>query len=646
MNETIKGILDIGTVLDEKWVILELLGKGGMGEVYRAHQLNLKRDVAIKIISDELIQSFEGDDEEIEITRSRFRREVKAMARIRHPNIVQFFDHGSTSIRKGEETLSMDYIVMELIPGATLRYTMSDEGFFPEEELVQAWVLEYFLPVLDGVEALHGEGIIHRDLKPENFLLDGKTPKIADFGLARSLQLEPVTHSTDMKGSPLYMSEEQFVDFRRADQRSDIYALGKILFEVVEGKMPPNTIPFRNAKLGNPSTPFFKGLDRLIQDATAKEREKRPESVEKFRKFLLEAMDGLKDQSVTDMASTNGPPPVPARFKWTWAGIAVAILAVAAMTIWHLTDGPLNRQTYLQERGINGQAPLKPEVSELSEAQPPFSGEPIETIRGKDGLSMRLIPGGTLATGQNTPAIQINPFYMDETKVTVYHFVEFLNLVKDSLTVEGGLVKRDDEILFFLGDGIEPREQISYQHDRFHLRDPQKAAQPVVRVTWYGAAAYANHFGKRLPTEHEWAFAAQEDGSPKQGEPDLKVAESGSGRGEIAPPTDSMSKMMSRMMDEEIQHPAGNSIQTIIPNLFGLKDMGEDLQEWVVGKRVGQEGEREAKKGQVKNPYSSLVIRKSPQIAASVSSGVRKSSRYPWEGFYDVGFRCVRNILS
>ena len=126
MNETIKGILEIGTVLDEKWVILELLGKGGMGEVYRAHQLNLKRDVAIKIISDDFLQSFEGDDEEIEIIRSRFRREVKAMARIRHPNIVQIFDHGSTSIRKEEETVPLEYIVMEFIPGATLRFTMSE----------------------------------------------------------------------------------------------------------------------------------------------------------------------------------------------------------------------------------------------------------------------------------------------------------------------------------------------------------------------------------------------------------------------------------------------------------------------------------------------------------------------------------------
>jgi formylglycine-generating enzyme required for sulfatase activity len=466
-------------------------------------------------------------------------------------------------------------------------------------------------------------------------LLDGKTPKIADFGLARSLQLEPVTQSTDMKGSPLYMSEEQFVDFRRADQRSDIYALGKILFEVVEGKMPPNTVPFGTAKLGNPKTPFFKGLDQLIQNATAKEREKRPDSVVRFRQVLLEAMDGLKDKNAIDKASANGPSSVPARFKWTWVGIAVAILAVAAMTVWHLMDGSLGRQTPVQEPGINGQAPLKPEVSEHSEAQSSLSGEPIQTITGKDGLSMRLIPGGALERGLNSSAIPINPLYMDETKVTVYHFVEFLNMVKDSLTVEGGLVKRDGEILFFLGDGTEPRDQISYQHDRFHLRDPQNAAQPVVRVTWYGAAAYAKHFEKRLPTEHEWVFAAQKGGSAKQVESDENVLEPGSKSGEMAsPPGESP-----HMPDMESHHPSGTPGQEIFPNLFGLKGMGENSQEWVVGVMSGQKPEQ-----QVKNPYSSLVIGKSTQIAAEDSKEMLKSSRYPWEGFYDVGFRCVAGI--
>ena len=97
-------------MLNDKWVILELIGKGGMGEVYRAHQLNLKRDVAIKVISREWLQTLEDDVEEIEIGLQRFRREVQAMSQIRHPNVLQIFDYGSDSIKKdGEDVLHRIY---------------------------------------------------------------------------------------------------------------------------------------------------------------------------------------------------------------------------------------------------------------------------------------------------------------------------------------------------------------------------------------------------------------------------------------------------------------------------------------------------------------------------------------------------------
>jgi eukaryotic-like serine/threonine-protein kinase len=186
MDHSAKSILKLGTILNEKWVILEFIGRGGMGEVYRAHQITLKRDVAIKVISREWISCIAEDEQEMETAMHRFEYEVRAMAQIRHPNVLQVFDYGSEKVGLDEEDTTVHYIVMEYVPGNTLRETMSDQGFHPEEELMRIWLVRYFLPILEGVEAIHKAEMVHRDLKPENFLIHGDIPKIADFGIARS----------------------------------------------------------------------------------------------------------------------------------------------------------------------------------------------------------------------------------------------------------------------------------------------------------------------------------------------------------------------------------------------------------------------------------------------------------------------------
>jgi serine/threonine-protein kinase len=292
MSRCSSNIFETGAVINNKWVILELIGKGAMGEIYLAHQLNLKRDVAIKVVSEELLKDFEDDPDEIGTAFQRFRREVHAMARVRHPNVLQIHDYGSFVINKKEEECPVEFIVMEYIPGDTLRFTMSEEGFYPEQDLTKNWLEEYFLPVLDGIKAIHDLDIVHRDIKPENILMDGIAPKIADFGLARSTRLKPVTQSMDVKGTAHYMSPEHFFDFRKADQRADIYSLGKILFEAITGKIGEGTIPFKTASLPNSETPFFQQLDKVIQDATAENRENRFGSVAQLRTAILEAGTG------------------------------------------------------------------------------------------------------------------------------------------------------------------------------------------------------------------------------------------------------------------------------------------------------------------------------------------------------------------
>jgi serine/threonine protein kinase len=284
-----------GTVINERWVVLEAIGKGGMGEVYLAHQLNLNRNVAIKVTSREWFESLEMDEEEIEASLQRFRREVRAMARIRHPNVVQIFDYGSASVRREGEEVPFEYLVMEYIPGSTLRDAMPEEGFHPDDNAMRGWLTEYFPPVLEGVRAMHDLGIVHRDLKPENVLLDGSTPKVADFGLARSRQLKSVSRSMDLRGTPPYMSPEQFFDFKGTDPRGDLYSLGKILFEAVSGRISPGTIPFRKAALTNPQTAFFRELDQVIQHATAEDREERIPSAEAFKKAMVEILDKKRE---------------------------------------------------------------------------------------------------------------------------------------------------------------------------------------------------------------------------------------------------------------------------------------------------------------------------------------------------------------
>jgi len=193
------------------------------------------------------------------------------MAQVRHPNVLQIFDYGSVK-PPDDGGAPVEYIAMELIPGNTLRFTMSEEGFAGEEDLIREWIETYLLPVLDGVEAIHAHGIVHRDLKPENVLMDGETPKITDFGLSRSVRMRAVSNSWDVKGTWPYMAPEQFSEFRRAGVTADIYSLGKILYEAVTGTMDPKQLPFKAVGLEDPQTPLEQAPDPIIRITKQRQR--------------------------------------------------------------------------------------------------------------------------------------------------------------------------------------------------------------------------------------------------------------------------------------------------------------------------------------------------------------------------------------
>ncbi|HLX70326.1 MAG TPA: protein kinase [Verrucomicrobiae bacterium] len=200
--------------------ILEILGRGGMGAVYKARQPRLDRFVALKIIAAER----KNDPQFAE----RFEREARTLARLHHPNIVAIHEFG--------ETGGNFYLLMEFVDGLTLRQMLQKRKLSPEEALA-------IVPkICEALQYAHQQGVVHRDIKPENILLD-KTGqvKIADFGIAKMMGEQPqagLTQEKQVMGTPHYMAPEQVERPKTVDHRADIYSLGVVLYEMLTGELP------------------------------------------------------------------------------------------------------------------------------------------------------------------------------------------------------------------------------------------------------------------------------------------------------------------------------------------------------------------------------------------------------------------------
>jgi len=211
-------------VLNEKLPgleIIELLGQGGMGAVYKARQKQLDRIVALKILPPEV-----GKDPAF---AERFTREARSLAKLNHPHIVTVYEFGQSD--------DLYYFIMEFVDGTDLRHVIR------KGDLAAAEALTIVPQVCEALQYAHEEGVVHRDIKPENILLDKRGQvKIGDFGLAKLLD-RPATAYTltqphQRMGTPLYMAPEQIEGAHQVDHRADIYSLGVVFYEMLTGQLP------------------------------------------------------------------------------------------------------------------------------------------------------------------------------------------------------------------------------------------------------------------------------------------------------------------------------------------------------------------------------------------------------------------------
>ncbi|MEW8978202.1 MAG: Stk1 family PASTA domain-containing Ser/Thr kinase [Symbiobacterium sp.] len=285
----------IGTILGNRYRLEERIGGGGMALVFRATDLQLGREVAVKVLRGQ----YSADDEFVR----RFRREAHNAACLSHPNIVQTYDVG--------EDGGTHYIVMELVRGKTLKALIQEQGALPVAEAARIGIA-----IADALAHAHAQRIVHRDIKPHNILLgeDGRI-KVADFGIARAVTTDTVTRTGAMVGSAHYFSPEQ-ANGQPAGEKSDLYSLGVVLYEMVTGTLPfqgesPITVALKHLQERvvppselNAEVPVE--MDEIILRAMEKEPDDRFESAIQMRDALADFLQ-LHEEGRTHMRGGDFP---------------------------------------------------------------------------------------------------------------------------------------------------------------------------------------------------------------------------------------------------------------------------------------------------------------------------------------------------
>jgi eukaryotic-like serine/threonine-protein kinase len=573
-----------------RFEILQELGRGGMGVVFRAHDPAMSRDVALKVLRlDPGLEPAQMDEIQL-----RFEREAQAAGNLNHPNIVASYERGEIGGHK--------FIVMEFVEGSALHRTMS-EGPRPGLQMS----LNILRQIAAGLDYAHSRGIIHRDIKPANVLLsnEGGAAKIADFGIAKAALGRSVTMTSTRLGSPHYMSPEQ-IEGRSVTGRADQWSLAVTAYELLAGRKPFDSDSiaglFQQILATQPRDPseldarIPSAARNVFQRALSKSPDDRFETCTAFVEALAAAASG---EPATTRAMRAAPEGKRARLG-LWAGLAVAAALLASAGLaFMLPKFP----------GIAEKQMLHPQsaaVRSLPAMDPSLKAGQTRMNR-RDNLTYVWITPGTYRMGCSQVDIACHDdetphqvtltrgFWIGQTEVTAQAFRHY------TLALQAAMPKSPD--------------------DNPNWKDE---SMPISNVSWSAARAYCAWTGGRLPTEAEWEFAA------RGGSEELRY-------GAI----------------EQIAWYKGNSgahahaVKTLVPNAYGLYDMLGNVWEWTAD-FYGRDFYRASPSSDPRGPQASeyRVLRGGSWLRDP--SDIRVSLRYPASpGSPDqvTGMRCAADDM-
>lgn len=312
-------LLQPGDLIGGRYEILQLLGEGGMGAVYKALDREVERTVALKLIRPELASN--------PAILARFKQELLTAHQVTHKNVIRIYDLA--------EADGVKFITMEFVEGSDLRRILIDNGKLPATKAI-----EIIRQVCLALDAAHSAGIIHRDLKPQNIMQDSKTGRILvmDFGLARSMESEGLTQTGALLGTIEYMSPEQSMG-KTLDQRSDIFALGLIFYELLTGKTPYKadtamaSLLRRNQERAIPAAELDssipKGLSDIVSKCLERDLEHRYQNVQELLADL-DAFQGARPTLASIPLRVTAPVSAVPTSPWKWVSIgALAIMVIS-----------------------------------------------------------------------------------------------------------------------------------------------------------------------------------------------------------------------------------------------------------------------------------------------------------------------------
>jgi len=520
--------------------ILQVLGTGGMGVVFRAEDPALRRPVALKAMLPSLACS--------DSAKERFFREARAAAALKHPHIVTIFQVG--------EDRGAPYLAMEYLEGEPL-----DRRLKRQPPVSIAEVLRIGREVAEGLSCAHAKGLIHRDIKPANIWLEGDKglAKILDFGLARALDDQThLTQSGAIVGTPAYMAPEQACG-QAVDPRCDLFSLGCVLYRLTTGRLPfqgdntlnllsalANDTPPEPASL-NPAIP--PELNDLVVKLLAKKPEDRPGSAQEVAAALraLEH-DAQGTQLLEDLRRRRVQPPRPgpgvrpgakkSRLPLLLgiAGALVAVLALVLLLWWRTPPGTVGSVP-------NGQAKASPDI--------PLPAR----VTNRLGMVFALVPKGKSWLGGEagkvgTKEVEIRQdFYLGVYEVTQKEWEKVMDKNPSSFKAVAGVTKADQK--------------------RF----------PVENVSWEDAQAFVKLLNEqvkeagweyRLPTEEEWEYACR--GGPMADKADSAFDYY------FAQPTNELRAEQANFKDSDLKRTC--KVGSYAPNRLGLHDMHGNVREW------------------------------------------------------------------